>query len=210
MKLLIQVHIYKSIYYFRRKILFLAYKFIMWTLNRFMPTRDQTESITTHWILVALFISRLVMVATGKRCQSHMLMSLETVRNLQLHQTIWVASVPLILPLVQQQVSSVGTDSLIIALSEKVASVMGFSRCSFLLYYLLICLLCFLCERGLSIYTLSIIQPKSHVYSLHKLSYKGLEKSRSFKLHFADFDSGESGNFIHQSYTCSRLKCKNC
>ena len=89
--------------------------------------RDQTEYITTHWIPVVLFISRLAMVATGKRWQSHMLMNLETVQSHQLHQMIlWAASVLSILHQVQQQVNSVGTDSLIIVLSEKVALVMEF------------------------------------------------------------------------------------
>lgn len=79
--------------------------------------RDQTGYTTTHWILVVLFISRLVMVVTGKRWQSHMLMNLESVQNHQLHQmTLWVASAPLILHPALQRVTSVGIDSLIIVL----------------------------------------------------------------------------------------------
>ena len=89
-------------------------------LNRFMRMRDQTGYTITHWILVVLFISRSVMVVTGKRWQSRMLMN-----HQQLHQmTLWVASAPLILHLAQRQVTSAG----ITVLSEKVALVMAFWR----------------------------------------------------------------------------------
>lgn len=94
-----------------------------------MRMRDQTGYTTTHWILVDLFISRLVMVVTGKRWRPHMLMNLESVQNHQLHQTtFWVASAPLILRPAQRQVTSAGIDSLITVLSEKVALVMAFWR----------------------------------------------------------------------------------
>jgi hypothetical protein len=69
----------------------------------------------------------LVTVVTEKRWQLLMLMSQETVQNHQLHQiTLWAASALSILRPVQQQASFVGTNSLIIALSAKVASVMEF------------------------------------------------------------------------------------
>jgi len=98
-------------------------------LDRFMRMRDQTGYTTTHWILVVLFISLLVMVVTGKRWRSNMLMNLESVQNHQLHQIpLWVASAPLILHPAQLQVTSAGIDSLITALSEKVALVMAFWR----------------------------------------------------------------------------------
>lgn len=59
-----------------------------------MPMKDQTEFLTTHWILVVLFISLLVMVATGKRWRLNTLMNLETAQiHLQQQIATWVVFV---------------------------------------------------------------------------------------------------------------------
>lgn len=59
-----------------------------------MPMKDQTEFLTTHWILVVLFISLLVMAATGKRWRLNTLMNLETAQiHLQQQIATWVVFV---------------------------------------------------------------------------------------------------------------------
>lgn len=96
-------------------------------INRFMPTRGQTECIITAWIPVVLYILQLVMVATEKKWQLHMLMNLGTARNHQpLQINSWVGFAHLTSHQAQQLVNSAGTGSLIIVHTEKAALAMEF------------------------------------------------------------------------------------
>ncbi|TYH82267.1 hypothetical protein ES332_D02G047700v1 [Gossypium tomentosum] len=93
-----------------------------WHPPWFMPTRGRIECITTTWILAVLFILRLVMVATERKWQLHMLMNPEIAPNhRQLWINLWVGSVHLTSHQGRQVVNSAGIGSLIIVHIEKAA-----------------------------------------------------------------------------------------